>query len=437
MRLSTGVILSILSTNVFAIEHPNGAHSGSLLARRAVVADADSPFLQKRNNDKDQKKQKKQKDQKKPEDQKEPEEQAKPKVSPVPDSDQEKHVHTKDLSEDDPHSNPSTSDDTKEGPTDSPTYDPNQDDAVKERGKNAYTVISNNQQRLSFVDAPRDFSSRVLGYTKKGLSPAKLGFEWFVSEDRLFLASERVSDRLVGKKGTKIGNKVYVILRYTFKISKICKKFYKDPVKSPFSLYLPSAISDESKEIYKGLRDDVLGRIKLYILDINTAIKSTINDPKYVIYELDKIVEKTNDFYEFISSTKPRYSSFLAGLGISDNAYLESLDMHIKVFETYKVTLSKDFNDIEEMVKDYIANSKQRGTSKSLSFSRRFKRLLGIKTKSSEDGASGSAQSEDGASGSAQPEDGASGSAQPEDRVSGSAQSNDVELKDLTVSNDK
>ncbi|KAH6590652.1 hypothetical protein BASA50_009243 [Batrachochytrium salamandrivorans] len=374
MRLSTGIILSILSANVFAIEHPNGAHSGSLLARRAVVADTDSPLLQKRNNDKDQK------------DQKEPEEQAKPKVSPVPDSDQEKHVYIK---------------------------------------------------RLSFVDAPRDFSSRVLGYTKKGLSPAKLEFEWWASENRFLVASERVSDRLVGKKGTKIGNKVYVILRYTFKISKICKKIYKDPVKSPFSLYLPSAISDESKEIYKGLRDDVLGRIKLYILDINTAIKSTINDPKYVIYELDKIVEKTNDFYEFISSTKPRYSSFLAGLGISDNAYLERLDMHIKVFETYKVTLSKDFNDIEEMVKDYIANSKQRGTSKSLSFSRRFKRLLGIKTKSSEDGASGSAQSEDGASGSAQPEDGASGSAQPEDRVSGSAQSNDVELKDLTVSNDK
>ncbi|KAH6586367.1 hypothetical protein BASA50_000540 [Batrachochytrium salamandrivorans] len=60
MRLSTGVILSILSANVFAIEHPNGVHSGSLLVRRAVVADADGVFLQKRqDNDKEQKDQKK------------------------------------------------------------------------------------------------------------------------------------------------------------------------------------------------------------------------------------------------------------------------------------------------------------------------------------------------------------------------------------------
>ncbi|KAH6566401.1 hypothetical protein BASA60_009506 [Batrachochytrium salamandrivorans] len=54
MRFSTGIILSMLSANVFAIEHLNGAHSGSLLARRAVVADTDGPFLQKRNNGEDQ-----------------------------------------------------------------------------------------------------------------------------------------------------------------------------------------------------------------------------------------------------------------------------------------------------------------------------------------------------------------------------------------------
>ncbi|KAH6568042.1 hypothetical protein BASA61_001434 [Batrachochytrium salamandrivorans] len=53
MRLSTGIILSILSANVFAIEHSNGAYPSSLLARRAVVADTDGPFLQKRNNDKE------------------------------------------------------------------------------------------------------------------------------------------------------------------------------------------------------------------------------------------------------------------------------------------------------------------------------------------------------------------------------------------------
>ncbi|KAH9264747.1 hypothetical protein BASA83_011781 [Batrachochytrium salamandrivorans] len=57
MKFSTGVILSMLSANVFAIEHLNDAHSGSLLARRAVVADTDSPFLHKRNNGEEQEEQ--------------------------------------------------------------------------------------------------------------------------------------------------------------------------------------------------------------------------------------------------------------------------------------------------------------------------------------------------------------------------------------------
>ncbi|KAH9264189.1 hypothetical protein BASA83_012329 [Batrachochytrium salamandrivorans] len=54
MRISTGIILSILSANVFAMERPNGAPHSSLLARRAVVADTDGLFLQKRNNGEDQ-----------------------------------------------------------------------------------------------------------------------------------------------------------------------------------------------------------------------------------------------------------------------------------------------------------------------------------------------------------------------------------------------
>ncbi|KAH6595132.1 hypothetical protein BASA50_006118 [Batrachochytrium salamandrivorans] len=56
MRLSTGIILSILSANVFAIEHPNDVHSSSLLARRAVMADTDGVFLQKRGDDEGKKK---------------------------------------------------------------------------------------------------------------------------------------------------------------------------------------------------------------------------------------------------------------------------------------------------------------------------------------------------------------------------------------------
>ncbi|KAH6567248.1 hypothetical protein BASA62_006218 [Batrachochytrium salamandrivorans] len=107
MRLSTGIILSILSTNVFAIEHPNGAHSGSLLARRAVVADADGPSLQKRNNNgKDQKKQ------------------AKPKTFSFPNSPQAENAYTPVVSEDDPDSNPDPSPDTGEGLTDSHAYGP-------------------------------------------------------------------------------------------------------------------------------------------------------------------------------------------------------------------------------------------------------------------------------------------------------------------------
>ncbi|KAH6567764.1 hypothetical protein BASA60_008901 [Batrachochytrium salamandrivorans] len=228
----------MLSANVFAIEHLNGAHSGSLLARRAVVADTDGPFLQKRNNGKEQEEQ---------------EEQAKPKVSVLILTLAKSH------------------------------------DKGKGARKKAYTGLGSGRGRLSFVDAPRDFSSQVLGYTRKGLSPVKLGLEWVVNESRLLVASERVSDRLVGKKGNKIGDEVDVMLEYALKISKICKKLYKDPVESPFSLYLSSAISYESKEEYKGLRNDVMDSIKLYISVINTAIKSTINDPKNVVFELKKL----------------------------------------------------------------------------------------------------------------------------------------------------
>ncbi|KAH6565248.1 hypothetical protein BASA62_007417 [Batrachochytrium salamandrivorans] len=39
MRLSTGIILSMLSANVFAIEHLNGAHPGSLLAHPKTIDD--------------------------------------------------------------------------------------------------------------------------------------------------------------------------------------------------------------------------------------------------------------------------------------------------------------------------------------------------------------------------------------------------------------
>ncbi|KAH9273002.1 hypothetical protein BASA83_004567 [Batrachochytrium salamandrivorans] len=330
MRLSTGIILSILSANVFAIEHLNGAHSGSLLARRAVVADTDGFSLQKRNNDKEQ------------------EEQDKPKAS-VPNPGQEKHVHTKDLSKDDPHSDPNTSDDTKEGTTDSPTYFFDQDDGATGGREDVYAGLDPGQGRSRFVDAPGDSSSRVLSHTRTRLPPEKLGARLLVNEYRLFIACERVQFGLGGKRGDKISNEVYVMLKYALKSSRNCQRLYKDPAISPFSLKLPYTISDKSKETYKRLQDDVLGCIKLYISAINIALKSIGRDPKNVSFWLKGVMEKTNGLYKFILEMKPRYSSLLAELGVSDTVYLERLDMHIQEVETYKFELSKNFNVIEEM----------------------------------------------------------------------------------------
>ncbi|KAH6562116.1 hypothetical protein BASA62_009383 [Batrachochytrium salamandrivorans] len=233
------------------------------------------------------------------------------------------------------------------------------------------------------------------------------------SKRRLRTVAERVHLQLGGEKGCKLGNEVYVMLFYALEISKNCKKLYKDPVKSPFILELSFPISDESKETYNALRDDVLERIKKHISVIETAIKSIDRDPENVVSELEKIVEKTNAFYRFISSTKPRYSSFLTKLGISDGRHLEGLETHIKAIKTYESTLSEDFGYIKEMVEAHIKLQKQRSTSKSSTSGRKSKGRSEIENKPSEDRESGSAPSEDLASSSTQSEDGASGSAQP------------------------
>ncbi|KAH9273031.1 hypothetical protein BASA83_004600 [Batrachochytrium salamandrivorans] len=369
MRLSTGIILSILSANAFAIEHPNGAHSGSLLTRRAVVADTDGPFLQKRNNDEDK------------------EEPAKPKVSsdPNPDSSQKPFVYVKSAFEDDPNLDSSTGDGAEGSSTDFPIYDPNQDDEATGGREDVYTDVDSDQQRLSFVDAPGDSPSRILRRIRNGLSPVKLGLEWVVNENRLFIASDRVRFGLGGKKGDRIGIDTYRILEYALRSSKSFKRLYKNPIESPFSLELPFAISDESKEEYKRLQNDVLDNIKLYISDINTAIHRIFMKPKSVSFWLKEMMEKTNDFYKFISSTKPRYSSFLAGLGVSDDKNLERLDMHIQDVKAYKSALYKEFNDTKKMIEDHRTNSEQQSTSKLLSSIRRSRGRLGIKTKSSKD----------------------------------------------------
>ncbi|KAH6599449.1 hypothetical protein BASA61_002547 [Batrachochytrium salamandrivorans] len=114
MRLSTGIILSILSANVFAIEHPNGAHSGSLLARRAAVADADGPFLQKH-----------------------------------------KYVHRKGGFGEDSNPNPNYNDDTQESNTDSHTYLFDQNRGATGGREDVHTDVDLDQEESSFADSPQ------------------------------------------------------------------------------------------------------------------------------------------------------------------------------------------------------------------------------------------------------------------------------------------
>ncbi|KAH6577968.1 hypothetical protein BASA62_000565 [Batrachochytrium salamandrivorans] len=161
VRLSTGSELIDTIEQMYAIEQPNGAHVWLLRARYSIsgrgrcgdgpsvqmirekggkekkptqsvlsglvmiVADADGPPYNKRNNDK------------KPE---EPEEQAQtPKVSSDPDSGKRSvHAYDNPVFEDDFHSTPNTSDDTQEDPTNAPIYVPNQDDKGKGARQKAY-----------------------------------------------------------------------------------------------------------------------------------------------------------------------------------------------------------------------------------------------------------------------------------------------------------
>ncbi|KAH6581334.1 hypothetical protein BASA82_001063 [Batrachochytrium salamandrivorans] len=365
MRLSTGIILSILSANVFAIEHPNGAHPRSLLARRAVVADADSPSLQKRNNDK------------------EPEEQANPKVSSIPDFGKEKFAYINFAFEDCPDLDPKTINDIKEGTTNSPVHDPNQDNGDEGERKNVHTGIDSDQGRSSFVDTPEDSSSQALGHIETEPFHGNPGVGSAFSELRLLLAPERVYHELGGEKGSEIEQDVREMFSYALGTSKNYKGLYNDLVKSPFSLKLPSSASDELKKEYKSLQDGVQQSIKNHILDIEMTINNIFMTPEHVSFWLKEMMEKTDAFYEFIFNTKSEYSRLLTELKISDDMYLEDLETHIKAVEEYKWGISGRFKNIEKMIKDNKENSKQRDSSKLLSSIMRYRGRLGIKTKSS------------------------------------------------------
>ncbi|KAH9263715.1 hypothetical protein BASA83_012864 [Batrachochytrium salamandrivorans] len=233
MRLSTGIVLSILSANIFAIQHLNDAHSGSLLARRAVVANTDGPFLQKRNNDG------------------EPEEPTKPKVSPNPYSHQEGDAYVKGFYKDDPNPDPNPIDGTGKGPANFPEYAPDHDD-------------------------------KAFSHIKNRLSRAKLELELALSKDSALTSADTVASRLGGEKGVAIGKAVYEIFLYTLETSMCYKGLYKDSTRSPFGLKLPSSTLSGLKKGSNGLQDDVLGRIELYISAIKAVTEQISISPKNI-----------------------------------------------------------------------------------------------------------------------------------------------------------
>ncbi|KAH6564313.1 hypothetical protein BASA62_007997 [Batrachochytrium salamandrivorans] len=328
MRFSTGVILSMLSANVFAIERLNGAHSGSLLARRAVVADTDAPFLQKRNNGEDQ------------EDQEDQEEQTKSKTSvPNPDSSQKPYVYER---------IPLIS-----------IKATNLAISLKRAPRTSLSMFSLKMMRLR-VQEKKSTQALVLAEGNRGLT--------------MLLEALPLKSLVVSRSKKAWG---YLGL---------CK----DPKASPFSLKLPFSTSENSKQRYKKVQDDVQIHVKRQILAINTAIVRIAEHPEH----------------EYLIM-----------------CHLEGLEMHTKDVEKYKDNLSDRFNKIKKMVEDYRKNSNQRSSSKASSSSLESKKHPEVESKPSENGASSSSQSKSEASSIARSKDGASSSSQSNSEASSSAQS--------------
>ncbi|KAH6588832.1 hypothetical protein BASA50_010475 [Batrachochytrium salamandrivorans] len=336
MRISTGIILSMLSANVFAIEHPNGAHSGSLLARRAVVADTDDVFLQKRSGDKGKKKSVKSK-------------------TSVPSSSQEN------LFRNDSDSDSNPSDDTQEGPTGFPDYDPKQDDEDQGARNNVYAGLGSGRRRSRLSDAFGGSPSQTLGGIKKRLSRAKLGAKLFYSSQRAFAASEVLKVQFPGEEGKAIGDEVYKMLEYMAKTSQGYKELYSNPGTSPFRLELLSSTPYNLKEQYKHLQRGVKKSIKDHISATDDATGNISTEPAHVITWLEKIMETVDNFYKVVLDAEPKYCRLAELLGMSDTKRLEDLEAHIKAVGAYKNSVSEHFDKIKKMVEDYRESSKQEG----------------------------------------------------------------------------
>ncbi|KAH6584748.1 hypothetical protein BASA60_000843 [Batrachochytrium salamandrivorans] len=152
MRLSTGIILSILSANVFAIEHPNDVHSSSLLARRAVMADTDGVFLQKRGDDEGKKKR------------------TKSKHLSVSNSGKGGHVYTKLTSKDDSDSESNSNDGDEEDSTNLTAHLLDKDGGATGGSEGVHTTVGSDQEESGFVDVIGGLPYQLFKYFKKKLT---------------------------------------------------------------------------------------------------------------------------------------------------------------------------------------------------------------------------------------------------------------------------
>ncbi|KAH6584744.1 hypothetical protein BASA60_000839 [Batrachochytrium salamandrivorans] len=283
MRLSTGIILSILSANVFAIENLNDVHPGSLLARRAVMADTDGVFLQKRES--------------------------------------------------------SSSDEAEEESTNLTAQLLDKDGGATGGSEDGHTKVDFDQEELGFVD--------VIGRI-----PIKL-----------------ISS--IKKKLTRENSEPGLIPAWNY------QEMYNNPAKSPFDLKLPSVILDQLRERYESLRKEAPEYIELYITAIEDAIKNIFTAPENVIFELKKIMRKTDGLHMFILDMRLRYSSLLASLIIPESIYIQDLDAHLEDIRTYELKLASYFKIIKEMAEDAPQSPNQQGLSKSFSPMPRFRKRLG------------------------------------------------------------
>ncbi|KAH6586370.1 hypothetical protein BASA50_000543 [Batrachochytrium salamandrivorans] len=387
MGLSTGVILSILSANVFAIEHPNGVHPGSLLVRRAVVADADGVFLQKRNNDKEQKDQKKR---------------DKSNKYSTLDSQQDKYVHRKGGFGEDLYPGPNPNDDTKESNTDSHTYLFDQNRGATGGREDVHTDVDLDQERSSFADASRGSFSRVLGHIRKGLYRTKHEVKLFFITEMAFATYKKVWHHFGDPDGYTIGWDVFKMLEYALYRSNSYKRLYKTPFESPFIIKLPSSASDEQRETYKILQDEVHKSIKNHISAIMHALNFIFTRPESVLLELESMLSSADRFYLSISNIRSEYSRLLEELGMSGSGHLANLDAHMTILRAYKCNLSERLNIIKGFIENTIKPPNQEGSSKFSSSTLGSNRLSEIGSKPSEDVASSSIQLEDVASSSTQ-----------------------------------